>query len=272
MDSRKIRLKVEFYPHLKNIKVFSNKILAPAKISKIENALVDYKAPPSLPIMVLGFISIIILISALPLLGFLSLILIPIVAILIFTIDNRRKASEIAWLKRILPEQNVIKYVRLSIKECLKKNVEKIEIKDDKKDVVLIVTCGYPINRSKRFYNLALVLKARRSITLEHAVAGKFLIVPRMRRKVDSQDVADALAFGADVKKVVDIINKVLEEYPEFAEVVANNIQEVEEHLKYYTELDPLSVDEVRYKLRYILGKVSIPEELKSRVNIFVKS
>ena len=135
--------------------------------------------------------------------------------------------------------------------------------------LVLINGVKHPIHKDRRFYNLAPVLEARKSITLEHAVAGKFLAVPKMRRKVDGQDVADALAFGADVRKIVDILNKVLEEYPEFKEIVARNIQEVEEYLKYYSELDPHSVHQVRFYLKYILEKVNIPKQLKSKISIF---
>ncbi|MCD6488269.1 MAG: hypothetical protein J7K21_03490 [Desulfurococcales archaeon] len=63
-------------------------------------------------------------------------------------------------------------------------------------------------------------------------------------------------------------MDKVLEEYPEFKEIVARNIQEVEEYLRYYSELDPHSVHQVRFYLRYILEKVDIPERLKSKVVI----
>ena len=138
--------------------------------------------------------------------------------------------------------------------------------------LVLIKGVKHPANKKKRYYDLEPVLKARRSITLEHAVAGKFLMVPRMRRKVDAEDVADALAYGADIRKVADIIAEVLENYPEFTGIVAGNIQEVEEYLKHYVEMDPHSVEKVRYCLTYLKENLPLPNHLKERIRIFRKT
>jgi predicted transcriptional regulator len=126
----------------------------------------------------------------------------------------------------------------------------------------------HPMKKGTRFYDLSPVLRAKGHLDLEHAVAGKFLVIPSIRRKADGYDISVALAHGVNLKKVVEILSTVLEGYPELGSVIANNIGEVEAYLHYYSDFDAYSIEKIRYGLKYIAHNLGILRGVSKRVKV----
>lgn len=124
----------------------------------------------------------------------------------------------------------------------------------------------HPVRKEERFYNLAPVLRAKRKLDLEHAVAGKLMRFPSIRKKADGYDIAVSLAHGVNLDKLVDIIQSVLDKYPDLKEIVVKNINEVETYLKYYGDFDGPSIEKIRYSLGYIESKLELRKTASKRL------
>lgn len=108
-------------------------------------------------------------------------------------------------------------------------------------------------HKDERYFDLSPVLRAKGSIDLEHAVAGKLLIIPNLRRDDDGEDVAYAIAYGdVNLKKLVAILEEVAEKYPDIVPIVRKNVELVRSYLSSKGIFDDYSLLKIKNSLKYI--------------------
>lgn len=107
--------------------------------------------------------------------------------------------------------------------------------------------------KNERYFDLAPVLRAKGRIDLEHAIAGKLLMIPSIRRDLDGEDIAFAIAYGnLDLKKLVSILEEVVEKYPDIVPVITRNIELVREYLYSRGVFEDYAITKIRSSLNYI--------------------
>jgi len=117
--------------------------------------------------------------------------------------------------------------------------------------------------KNKRIFDLSPVLRAKGRIDLEHAVVGKLIMIPSLRRDLDGEDVSYALAYGdVDPKKLLSILQDVISNEPDLLDVVLRNIELVREYLSARGLFDDYATARIKNVLSYI--EHYLPSEQRS--------
>lgn len=120
----------------------------------------------------------------------------------------------------------------------------------------------HPSKPGVRFLDLSRPLREYGQIPLEYVVAAKLLRYPHLRRKEDSEDIIYALTSDANVNvdRVMRIALDVTRRFPEFKEVLVNNIDTVEWYLYHY-ELNLHVTDKMKEVLAVMRQAIEKEEE-----------
>jgi len=107
--------------------------------------------------------------------------------------------------------------------------------------------------KNERYFDLSPVLRAKGRIDLEHAIAGKLMMIPSIRRDLDGEDIAFAIAYSnLNLKKLVSILEEVVEKYPDIVPVITRNIELVRDYLYSRGVFEEYAITKIRNSLNYI--------------------
>ncbi|MEM1694289.1 MAG: hypothetical protein QXH21_08240 [Ignisphaera sp.] len=127
----------------------------------------------------------------------------------------------------------------------------------------------HPKRPGVRFLDLSKPLKEYGYIPLEYVVAAKLLRYPQLRRKEDSEDIIYAMVSDANVNvdKVMRIALDVTRRFPEFREVLINNIDTIEWYLyRYESNIHVVDkMEEILKIMRYAIEEEELENQTESR-------